>query len=95
VERVLKWVGQVAGWAWFLIAGIPGLGLIIVEGPWPPTNGWFAMISGIAGCPALGWLLKRYGKVRLSPWVQFLAALAFFLAGRGALHIWPHNYVLK
>ncbi|HEY1606730.1 MAG TPA: hypothetical protein VGF77_14150 [Allosphingosinicella sp.] len=95
MPTVLKWTGWIAGWAWFLLAGAGGFGLILVEGPWPPTNGWFAMLSGIAGCPGLAWLLARYGNKRLPFWVQFAAALALFLAGRAALHIWPHDHVLR
>jgi hypothetical protein len=72
----------VAGWAWFFVAGIGGLALLLHQGPWPITNGWFAMFSGIAACPLLAWLLKRYSGVGVSAHVQFLAALLILITGR-------------
>jgi hypothetical protein len=84
----LAWV---AGWAWTLIAGGSGLWLLYTCGPWPPTNGWFALVSGVAACPLIGWLLKKYASVNLLAWVQFAVALFFFVAGHVALTIWPHN----
>jgi hypothetical protein len=34
-----------------LVAGGGGLLLLLKKGPWPPTNGWFALLSGLAACP--------------------------------------------
>ena len=79
VTIVAAWIG---GWAWFFVAGIGGLALLIHQGPLPITNGWFAMFSGIAACPLLAWLLKRYSGVGVSAHVQFLAALLILIAGR-------------
>jgi len=79
VTIVAAWIG---GWAWFFVAGIGGLALLVHQGPLPITNGWFAMFSGIAACPLLAWLLKRYSGVGLSAHVQFLAALLILIAGR-------------
>ena len=79
VTIVAAWI---AGWAWFFVAGIGGLALLIHQGPLPITNGWFAMFSGIAACPLLAWLLKRYSGVGVSAHVQFLAALLILIAGR-------------
>jgi hypothetical protein len=82
--------GQIAGWAWTIVAAGGGLGLLITRGPWPPTNGWFALFSGLAACPLVGWSLRRYTRVRISEWIQFFVALFFFVAGRVALTVWPH-----
>src|SRR3954453_20072200 len=62
-------LAQLVGWAWFLIAGVGGLVLLIHQGPWPITNGWFAMFSGISACPLTGWLLKKRGAA-VSGYVQ-------------------------
>lgn len=78
-------LAQIAGWAWFLIAGVGGLMLLIHEGPWPVTNGWFAMFSGIAACPLTGRLLRKPG------WAQFLAALLIMIAGRVAVVLVLHR----
>jgi len=79
VTIVAAWIG---GWAWFFVAGIGGLALLVHQGPLPITNGWFAMFSGIAACPLLAWLLKRYSGVGVSAHVQFLAALLILIVGR-------------
>ncbi len=50
----MRWVGAIAAWAWTIVAGIGGAGLIITLGPWPPTNGWFALFSGLSGLPGDG-----------------------------------------
>ncbi len=76
---IVAWIG---GWAWFFVAGIGGLALLVHQGPLPITNGWFAMFSGIAACPLLAWLLKRYSGVGVSAHVQFLAALLILIVGR-------------
>jgi hypothetical protein len=48
----------------------------------PITNGWFALFSGIAACPLLALLLKRYSGVAVSAHVQFFTALLILIAGR-------------
>jgi hypothetical protein len=83
--------GQIAGWAWMIIAGGGGLWLLVTRGPWPPTNGWFALASGIAACPLVGWSLKKYARIDTSIWLQLAVALVLFLAGHLALTIWPHS----
>jgi hypothetical protein len=75
-------VVRISAWAWFFVAGVGGLVLLIHQGPLPITNGWFAMFSGIAACPLLAWLLKRYSGFALSAHAQFLAALFILIAGR-------------
>ncbi len=70
-----------------LLAGIGGLGLIITLGPWPPTNGWFALFSGLSACPLTAWLLKRYTNVRFPGWARLVIAIVFIAAGRLALKI--------
>jgi hypothetical protein len=80
--RALAWV---AGWAWALVAGGGGVGLLLIKGPWPLTNGWFALSSGLAACPLTGWAAKKYLGVAVSRWAQFGLAMFFFIAGRTAL----------
>jgi hypothetical protein len=79
------------GWAWFVIAGIGGLALLIHQGPLPVTNGWFAMFSGIAGCPLTASLLKKYAGISVSGWVQFVLALLIFIVGRIAVVLVLHR----
>ena len=80
-------VARIVAWAWALIAGLGGLVLLVHEGPLPITNGWFAMLSGIAACPATATLLKRYFGITVSIWAQLAAALLVFVAGRLAVVI--------
>jgi hypothetical protein len=84
-------LGQVALWAWTLIAGGGGLWLLITAGPWPPTNGWFALLSGVSACPLVAWLFKRAAGIAISVWVHVAAAAFFFVAGHVALTVWPHS----
>jgi hypothetical protein len=66
------------------------LGLIITEGPWPPTHGWFALFSGLAACPLIAWASKKHLQVALSGPVRLGAAALLILAGRLALRfLWP------
>ena len=82
-----KWLGWGVGWAWTVVAGGGGLALLITEGPWPPTNGWFALFSGISACPLTAWLLKKYAGGWSLGWVRFAVAALFILAGRIVLAI--------
>lgn len=84
-------VAWLMGWAWALLAGVGGLVLLIHEGPWPLTNGWFAMLSGFAACPLSGWLLKRYAHVRVPMWAQLGIALLIMVAGRIAVVLILHR----
>src|SRR4029077_21176863 len=61
--------------------------LLIQKGPWPPTNGWFALCSGVSACPLTAWLLKKYGGFEPSGTVRLAAAVLFIVAGRIALAI--------
>ena len=79
-ERWLAALGWTAGWAWTLLAGGGGLWLMFTRGPWPLTNGWYALGSGLSACPLTGVLLRRGG------WAvtwrgQLVAAAGFFVAG--------------
>jgi hypothetical protein len=85
---LLAWI---AGWAWTFVVGGGGLWLLYTRGPWPPTNGWFALFSGLAACPLVAWSLKKYTRINVSGWLQFAVAAFFFVAGHVALTIWPHN----
>jgi hypothetical protein len=80
-------LGLVMAWVWAIVAGGGGFLLLLERGPWPLTNGWFAMFSGISACPLTAWLLNRLAGIKLSGRVRFSAALFFFLAGRIALLI--------
>ena len=81
-RKITTAVAAISAWAWFFVAGIGGLVLLIHQGPWPITNGWFALFSGIAICPLLALLLKKYSGVAVSTHLQFLAALLILIAGR-------------
>lgn len=52
-------LGLIAAWTWTVVAGGGGLLLLLEEGPWPLTNGWFALLSGIAACPLVSWFLDK------------------------------------
>ena len=65
-----------------LVAG--GLLLLLERGPWPLTNGWFAMLSGIAACPLISWISERYAGIKISGWVRFAAAALLFILGQVA-----------
>ncbi|MGB9205497.1 MAG: hypothetical protein WCB94_16185 [Terriglobales bacterium] len=80
-------LGWIAAWAWAIFAGGGGLWLLWTKGPWPLTNGWFAVLSGVSACPATGWLLKKHAGVTVSGDVRIAAAALFFVAGKIALAI--------
>jgi len=80
-------LGWTAAWAWTIVAGGGGLWLLWTKGPWPLTNGGFAVFSGISACPATSWLLKKYAGVLVSGYVRLAAATFFFVAGRIALAV--------
>jgi hypothetical protein len=79
--------GWIAAWAWTLVAAGGGLWLLWTKGPWPLTNGWFALLSGVSACPVTARLLKKYAAVTVSGYVQIAAAVFFFVAGRIALAV--------
>jgi hypothetical protein len=85
--RVLPVLWSAAAWMWTILAGGGGLVLLVERGPWPLTNGWFALFSGIAACPATAWAFKKFLGVALSGYVRFGAAALFFIAGHIALRI--------
>jgi len=85
-RKALSALGATLGWIWTAIAGGGGLLMLIREGPWPLTNGWFALASGLCACPATAWALRRYAGLKLG-WTLPAAAAACFIAGRIALLI--------
>jgi hypothetical protein len=91
MQKVLSVTAWLVGWGWALIAGGGGFLLLLHEGPWPLTNGWFAMFSGIAACPLTATLLKRYARVIVPDYVQLAVALFIFVAGRIAVVILLHR----
>jgi hypothetical protein len=91
MQTLWKMTAWSLAWAWFFLAGIGGLALLLHRGPLPITNGWFAMFSGIAACPLTASLLRRYFGVTISPRAQFMVALLIFIAGRIAVVIVFHR----
>ena len=85
MQKMLSVIAWLVAWGWALLAGAGGFLLLVHQGPWPITNGWFAMLSGIAACPLAATLLKRYARVVVPAYVQFAAALLIFVAGRVAV----------
>lgn len=84
-------LGWISGWAWSLIAGGGGLWLLFTRGPWPPTNGWFAVFSGLTACPLSAWSFKKYAGIHVSGWLQLAVSVLLFVAGHIALTIWPRT----
>jgi len=82
---------QAVAWIWGVLLSIGGLALLIDEGPWPLTNGWFALCSGIAACPLTAWLLKRYAGIKVPLWAQLAVALLISIAGRIAVVLILHR----
>lgn len=89
LASTLSWI---AAWTWTFLSVGGGLWLLFTEGPWPPTNGWFAVLSGLSICPLLPSVLKKFFGISLSGWIQFGAAVSIFIAGHAALTICPHRY---
>jgi hypothetical protein len=85
--QLVRRLGLIVAWAWTLIAGIGGLGLIITLRPWPPTNGWFALFSGVSASPLTAWLLQKYAGVRFPGWARFVIAVLIIIAGRLTLKL--------
>jgi hypothetical protein len=88
-REMARLFGEILAWAWFVVAGGGGFGLILTEGALPLTHGWFAMFSGITLCPATAWLLKRYAGLETTFVARFIVAALFIAAGRLALAIGP------
>jgi hypothetical protein len=91
VRAIVSVIARVVAWAWTLVAGVGGLVLLIHEGPLPITNGWFALFSGLAACPLLSPLLKRYAGVTASVRAQLAVALLIFVMGRVAVVVLLHR----
>lgn len=87
VRKLGQAFGWVAAWAWTIVAGIGGVGLIITRGPLPLTNGWFALFSAIAACPLTAWLCAKYTDRKLSGWTRFAVAFLIIIIGRLVLKI--------
>ena len=91
MHKNLAAIAWLLGWVWAAIAGVGGFVLLLHQGPWPITNGWFAMSSGIAACPLSAHLLKRYARLVVPAWIQFALALLIFMAGRIAVVVLIHR----
>src|SRR5689334_5908117 len=86
-RQLIRGLGLIAAWGWTILAGIGGLGLIVTLGPWPPTNGWFALFSGLSACPVTAWLLKKYANIKFPGWARFVVAVLIIMTGRLTLKI--------
>jgi len=86
-RRWLPILGEAAAWLWTVLAAGGGTLLLIERGPWPLTNGWFAVASGLAACPLTAWLSRRLLGVPLSGRLRFAAAFLIWLAGQIARRI--------
>jgi hypothetical protein len=93
-QRALSIIAWLVAWGWALIASAGGFLLLVHQGPWPITNGWFAMFSGLAACPLTAILLKRYARLVVPDYVQFVVALLIFMAGRAAVVVLLHRSFL-
>ena len=88
-EKSIRWgawgelLGLIAAWAWTVVAGGGGLLLLFEKGPWPLTNGWFALLSGMAACPLASWLLEK--SRRSQSQVVFGLPSSLFSSSRGGL----------
>ena len=80
-------LGWIAAWAWTIVAAGGGLCLLWTKGPWPLTNGWFALLSGVSVCPLTAWSLKKYAGVTVSGYVRTATAALCFVAGRIVLAV--------
>lgn len=80
-------LGLIAGWAWAIAAGGGGFLLLLEKGPWPLTNGWFAMLSGISACPFKGWALRRFAGIAVPGRAWLFISAFLFVAGRVALSL--------
>src|SRR6202795_4404704 len=62
-------LGWIAAWAWTIVAAGGGLWLFWTTGPWPLTNGWFALLSARFGLSG-DWLVleKIRGRHGLRSW---------------------------
>jgi hypothetical protein len=89
--KAIEVIAKSVGWVWAVIAGFGGLALLIHQGPLPITNGWFALLSGVASCPMTGSLVKRHTRFAVSIYAQLALALLIFLAGRVAVVILLHR----
>jgi hypothetical protein len=92
--RLLRITGLVVLWAWGLLNTIGGIGLLIKQGPWPLTNGWFALCGGLCALPATAWIVRRLTGFQIPMGLQFAAAAGFYLAGRVALEVTGRGHFL-
>src|SRR2546430_15779154 len=74
--------GWLAAWAWTIIAGGGGLGLLITRGELPLTNGWFALFSGISESPSTTWLSNKYAGTKIPNWSLLANAVLLIVIRR-------------
>jgi hypothetical protein len=71
---------------------VGGLAALVVFGPWPLTNGWFALFSGVAACPGTASALEKYAGVRFSGRARLVTAVLLFVARRIAVALLPGTH---
>jgi len=91
MQKTLSVIAWLVAWGWALVAGVGGFVLLAHQGPLPITNGWFAMLSGMAACPLTARVLKRSAGVAVPGYVQLAGALLIFIAGRVAVVVLLHR----
>jgi hypothetical protein len=87
VSKVGAVLGWLSAWAWTIVAGGGGFGLLVIQGPWKLTHGWFALFSGVSACPLTATMLRKYAGITVSGWARIAAAVLFIVAGRIALKL--------
>jgi hypothetical protein len=87
--KPLRFLAVAAAWFWTLLAGVGGGLLLLRLGPWPLTNGWFAMFSGLLACPLLPRVLQKAFRVRLRWGALIAASAAIMVAGRITVVLYP------
>jgi len=75
-------LGWIAAWTWTILAGGGGLWLLWTKGPLPLTNGWFALLSGLAACPLTAWLFKKYAGIPFQVAYGLPPLFSFSLLGK-------------
>jgi TctA family transporter len=84
-RKGLALTGEILAWIWFVLAGIGGFLLLLQRGPWPLTNGWYALFSGLSACPLVALALRKTTGIRIRGWWRLAGAAFFLVAGRIAL----------
>ena len=82
-----KTVLNIVCWIWTITAGGGGAWLLATRGPTQLTNGWFALVSGLAACPFTASVLSRQQHGGVTRRALLACAVLFFIAGKVALAV--------